>query len=180
MKKYIIILFALVLIAGCVEQEIKSLVIPGHGRHVYQFSHDIRDALEVPVNDPLAIKKVVWQSDRLNIIFNGSSQQDNTYFQVVVINIIAKLQTFFAYEGKILQFPVFYYEDGKWFNSTLEQVAVPDLQGANLWLVGPDTGAVDTLLYSTGNIIYLHGTTYKNLTLAGDKFALVVMGIDSI
>jgi hypothetical protein len=31
-----------------------------------------------------------------------------------------------------------------------------------------------------GNIIYLQGTSYENLTLAGDKFALIVMGIEKV
>ena len=182
MKKFmfIILIVSILSISGCVnEEEIKELRIPGHGNHIYQFSHDIREALKVPVNDPIAIKKSVWQSDRLNIIFNGSSKQDNAYFQVVAINIVSKLQTFFAYEGKLLQFPVFYYENGKWFNST-EEITIPDLEGANLWLVGPNTGAMDTSLFSVDNVIYLQGTSYKNLTLAGDKFALIIMGIDKI
>lgn len=181
MKKFVLIMLVFTLIiSGCTEEkEIKELRIPEHGNHIYEFSNDIREALKVPVNDPIAIKKLVWQSDRLNIIFNGSSQQDNAYFQVVAINIVSKLQTFFAYEGKVLQFPAFYYENGRWFNSTGE-VVLPDLEGANLWLVGPNTGAVDTSLFSIGDIIYLQGTSYKNLTLAGDKFALIVMGIDKI
>jgi hypothetical protein len=169
------------MISGCTEdKEIKELKIPGHGNHVYEFSNDIREALKVPVNDPIAIKKLVWQSDRLNIIFNGSSQQDNAYFQVLAINIVSKLQTFFAYEGKLLDFPVFYYDDKRrWFNST-EEVAIPNLEGANLWLLGPDTGAKDTSLLSIDNIIYLQGTSYKNLILVGDKLALIIMGIDKI
>jgi len=178
----VLILILVMIISGCVEEskEIKELKIPGHGNHIYQFSNDIREVLNVPVNDPIAIKKLVWQSDRLNIIFNGSSKQDNAYFQVVVINIVSKLQTFFAYEGKLLQFPVFYYENGRWFNSTEDEIILPDLEGANLWLMGPDTGARDTSLFSMGDIIYLQGTDYKNLTLAGDKFALLIMGIDKI
>jgi len=30
------------------------------------------------------------------------------------------------------------------------------------------------------NTIFVQGTSYKNLTLAGDKLTLVVMGIDSL
>ena len=182
MKKSLLILLVFTLIiSGCVEEnkEIKELRIAGHGNHIYAFSYDIRESLKIPVNDPIAIKILVWQSDRLNIIFNGSSQQDNAYFQVLAINIVSKLQTFFAYEGKLLRFPVFYYENGKWFNST-EEIIIPDLKGANLWLLGPNTGASDTSLFSVNNIIYLQGTSSKNLTLAGDKFALVIMGIENV
>jgi hypothetical protein len=176
-----IILASIVIISGCTEeQKITELKIPGHGNQVYVFSNDIREVLKVPVSDPIEIQQLVWQSDRLNIIFNGSSQQDNAYFQVVAVNIVFKLQTFFAYEGKILQFPVFYYENDNWFNSTGDKLTVLNLEGANLWLLGPDTGAKSTSLYSLDNIIYLQGTDYKNLTLAGDKFALIVMGVDSI
>jgi hypothetical protein len=49
-----------------------------------------------------------------------------------------------------------------------------------IWLVGPNTGAKETAVNIDGNIIYIQGTSYENLVLAGDKFALIVMGIERI
>lgn len=184
MKKYLILLFMLTLVIGCSEQEpepIKAIMIPGHGQQIYSFEHDIRESLEIPANNEPGIFYTVRESDRLNIVFNGTSDEDNQYFQVVLINIITKLQTYFAYEGKVLnKFPTGYYLEDGWYNATGDRIYSPVFEGATLWMLGPNTGARGTGLILINGTTYLHGTSYQNLTLAADKFVLTVMGIDSL
>ncbi len=171
----------LVLISACVQEEepLTQVRISGHS-HIYQFEHDIRDALKFPVNNIVAVNEMLWNTNKLNVVFNGSSKEDNRYFSVVMVNL-GKLQTFFAYEGKAFNFntfPVYYYTDSKWYNGrTNEAIPRPSLEEATLWLLGPNTGARGNGIILLNNTIYLHGTSYKNLTLAADKLVLTVMGI---
>lgn len=177
-----IIFISVVFISGCTEQqaEIKEITIDGHGNQVYQFSYDIRESQKIASDDPLAISMLVANSDYMNIVFDGSDNQDNGYFQVVLINIVQKLTTYYSYEGKAFSgLPIYYYitENNTivWYNSAQENITEPDLSGTTLWLLGPSTGANETSVRLNNNTIYIQGTSYKNLTLAGDKFALIFM-----
>ncbi|MBI2971259.1 MAG: hypothetical protein HYY37_02455 [Candidatus Aenigmarchaeota archaeon] len=170
------LLVALVLVAGCTSPApVKEITIPGHGSQVYVFTHDIREASKVPANDETGIRSLFTQADAITIVFDGSSSTDNGYFQVVSINVIDKLRTYFAYEGKVMRFSPAYYLGDTWYDADGE-IEKPNLTDA-LWLMGPDTGAAETSLTLDGSIVYLRGTSYKNLTLAGDKLALVVMNV---
>ena len=183
-KKYLILLFMLILVIGCAEQgpePIKAIQLPGHGQQVYAFTHDIRESLEVPANNEVAIYNLVQGSDNLNIVFNGTSQEDGGYFSVVVFNTVSKLITYFTYEGKVLnKFPTAYYLEDGWYNATGDKIISPVFEGPTLWMLGPNTGAKGTGLILINNTIYLHGTTYENLTMAAGKFVLTVMGISSL
>ncbi|MCX6819057.1 MAG: hypothetical protein NT129_03605 [Candidatus Aenigmarchaeota archaeon] len=184
MKKIMIIFIAVILLSGCIEQEqekeIKSITIPGHGQQVYEFSYDIKKSLAVYSNDPASIKGLVWNSSKINIVFNGSNEDDNAYFRVVLINTINKLQAFFAYEGKLIDYDTFYFVDWQWYNKSIDKINKTEFSDTVIWLVGPNTGAKETAVNIEGNIIYIQGTSYENLVLAGDKFALIVMGIERI
>jgi hypothetical protein len=190
MKKILIIIFvvsAFVIVSGCTGQNapITEITIPGHGQQIYQFSYDIRESQAITSDDPLLISLAAANADNINIVFDASSSKDNSYFQVIIINIIQKITTYYSYEGKVfVDFPVYYYIDVNgtrtWYNKTNEEIQKPDLNETTLWLLGPSTGASETSVTLDGNIIYIQGTSYKNLTLAGDKFALIVMGIKEV
>ena len=174
------ILVIVILAAGCIQQEkpVTELKISGHPQ-IYSFSSDLREALKVPATGQMEMQTMFSSSDRIDIVFNGTSTQDNAYFRVVLINIVSKLQTYSVNEGKILEFDTYYFVDGVWYNATNNEIEKPDF-GAAIWLKGPDTGATETSVRIEGNIVTVPGTFYKNLTLAGDKFVLVVFGIDKI
>lgn len=178
------VIIAVILVSGCVsneqEKEITEITISGHGNTVYVFSFDLRKSIAIPSNDPASIREQVWGSDNIVIVFNGSSEKDNAYFRMVMINTIAKFRTFFAYEGKILSYDTFYFEGDQWYNKTLEKIDKPVFEDTVLWLLGPDTGADSTSVDIEGNIIYIKGTSPDDLLMAGDKFALIVMGVENI
>ncbi len=179
MSRYyaVIALLMVILVSGCTEQKpLTEITIPGHGSQVYVFSHDIRESSKVPVNDREGIRNVFLENDEIKIVFDGSSETDNAYFRVVVINIVEKLQAYFAYEGKVLRFKSYYHIGDIWYDGEGE-IGKPDLTNA-LWFLGPDTGAKETSLALKDSTIYLQGTSYRNLTMAGDKLALVVMNVD--
>ena len=182
MRKIIIplILVAMTLIAGCAEQQpITEISIQGHGNEIYTFSNDIRESLLVKTNDPEGIKAIGATFTDMNVVFDGSNQQDNAYFRVVLTNINAKLPLFYSYEGRLISFNAYYFIGDTWYKSA-NQTIEPNFSSPVLWLSGPSTGAKDTSLNLVNNTIYLSGTSYKNLTLAGDKLVLLFFGIDNI
>ncbi|MEM7819430.1 MAG: hypothetical protein QXD48_01215 [Candidatus Aenigmatarchaeota archaeon] len=179
-KKYILLIVILILVSGCIQQkEIKEIMIPGHGNQVYTFENDIREALKVKTNNESGIKEIFLRNDHFNIVFDGSNQQDNAYFRVVLINM-AKIPIYFAYDGRIITFDYYYYIGEQWFNSTDGKITKPELKYPSIWFLGPNTGANETSVNLIDNVIYLQGTSYKNLTLAGDKLTLIVFGIEKI
>lgn len=174
--------FALVmilLVSACVQQqEIKELRIPGHPQ-IYAFSNDLREVLKVPVRDKPEIEALLLQSGSMDIVFNGTSGQDNAYFTIVVLNTVSKLQTYSYNEGKPLNFRSFYFVDEQWYNSTHDEIEKPVL-GTTMWFKGPETGASETSVSAEDNIIIIQGTSYKSLTMAGDRLVLVAFGIERI
>jgi len=179
--RFVLPLIILILVSGCVqEKRLTEFSLPGH-TETYTFTHDIRESYKVPFKGEgvANVKKLDFHGNVINFVFNGSSSEDNKYFSVVVFNIVAKLQPYFAYEGRLMRFPVYYFLPDGWYNSTNEKIEKPNLKeiGPILWLIGPNTGANETSLTLEGNIIYLRGTSYENLTMAADKFVLLVMGV---
>jgi len=180
MKSAALLLVVIFAIAGCVQQtgQITEITLPGHP--VYTFSADVRDSLKYPVSDKEAIRQALLGADKINIIFDGSDAEDNKYFQVVLYNLVTKMQTFFVYEGKIVDFRTYYFIGDQWYNSTGGTIAKPEIEGASIWVKGPNTGGIDNSIIYFDNKIYLQGTTYGNLTLAGDKLALIVLGVERV
>ncbi len=177
--RFVIPLIAIVLIAGCTQQTpITEVMIPGHGSQIYQFSYDIRESVKVAANDEPGIRNLIRNSDRLAIIFNETATgEEKSMFQQLVINVANKLPTYFSYEGKLLAMNVLYYgEDGYLYNGTRERTELPP--DAKVMLLGPTTGATGTSVNIKGDIITLQGMDRKGVVLAGDKLALIVMGID--
>jgi len=176
-----IIIIFVALASGCTENntEIKEIAISGHGSQVYTFANDIREALKVSVNEPIEIKRIFATNSNFVLVFDGSDSQDNAYFRVVLINM-NKIPTYYAYEGRVLSFEYYYYIGDNWYNDTDGNITRPAFAKPVIWLKGPATGATETSLKLENNIIYLQGTSYKNLTLAGDKLTLLSFGIDNI
>ncbi len=172
---------AIVVIAGCTQQRqpVTELSIPGHGTEIYVFANDVYEALTVQSNDPEGIKFAGNTFDHMYIVFDGSSEQDNAYFRVVLVNMLAKVPLYFSYEGRLVSFDTYYFIDEKWYNATGETTK-PEFDSYVLWLKGPNTNALDTSVNIEDRNIYLSGTSYKNLTLAGDKLTLLLFNIDQI
>ncbi|MBI2172812.1 MAG: hypothetical protein HYT73_01205 [Candidatus Aenigmarchaeota archaeon] len=179
MKLYLL-LIGVIIVAGCVEQDssIREVVIPGHAE-IYTFSNDLRDVLEVPINDPAGIREQFF-SNKVNFVFDGSSRQDNAYFTVTMTNIMAKVPAYMAYEGRIIEFTPYYFIGDLWYDRKGEEIERPEFQGPVLWLKGPSTGAEDTSVNIENATITVQGTDYGSLVLAGDRLVLAVMKIDAI
>ncbi len=181
MKK--ILLMLVIMIAGCTttpgQAPITEISIPGHANQIYTFANDIRESLEVSTNDPEGIKAIGNNFTKMNIVFDGSNDVDNGYFRVTLVNFLAKIPIYYSYEGRLVKFDSFYFIDDVWYNSSAEVINEPVFEDPVLWLVGP-SNAEDTSVNLVDNTIYLSGTSYKNLTLAGDKLTLILFGIDKI
>lgn len=181
-KTPLLMLIGVILIAGCVQEQepVTELYVPGHGNQIYAFTNDIRESLLVKTNDPESIKDIGKSLVKLNIVFDGSNEQDNAYFRVVLVNLAAKLPTYYSYEGRLMYFDPYYFIGEKWYNSSSEEIQMPAFSEPVLWFSGPSTGANETSLTLENNTIYLRGESYKGLTLAGDKLALLFFQIDKI
>ena len=171
-----ILLVIVLLISGCVQQQqpVTEVTIPGHP--TYTFSNPIDEALKYPVGNEIEIVRSILKSKELNIVFNGSSAEDDAYFQAVLYNIVTKLQTFFVYQGSILRVQTFYFIGDQWYNLTSNTTA-PDIEGLTIWIRGPNTGATENSIKLENSTIYIQGLTYKNLTLAGDRLVLAALGV---
>src|SRR3989338_6133802 len=166
MKSAAFLLVVIFAIAGCVQQTGPITEITLHGHPTYTFSTDVMDALKYHVSDKEAIRQALLGANKIDIIFDGSDAEDNKYFQVVLYNLVTKMQTFFVYEGKIVDFRTYYFIGDQWYNAT-GNTTKPRIEGTLIWVKGPHTGAVDNSIIYFDNTIYLQGTTYGNLTLAG-------------
>jgi hypothetical protein len=186
MKKLILLLLAAVAIAGCVDQTayepLTELHLTGGGTEVYTFANDIRKTLkEVDVNDPEGIMAIGNSYDKYAIVYNGTDLQDVSYFKIVAINF-AKIPIYYAYLGRVAVFDYYYFSENSWHNATGGEIeSLPDFEDMPaIWMIGPGTGATDTSLNLVNNTIYLSGTSYRNLTMAGDRLSLLFFNIDEI
>lgn len=176
----LIALVSVLVVSGCTEQQpITEVSIPGHGNQIYAFHNDIRESLTVPVNNPAGIKALINSSNGMNLVFDGSSPQDNAYFTVVTTEVTEKISTYYSYEGKLFGFAPYYYMGEQWYDSGGVEINGPP-SGPVLWLLGPSTGANGTSLRLENSTVYLSGDSYKGLTLASDKLALLVFNIDKV
>lgn len=183
MKLAILPILALVLISACVQEQqpVTEVSIPGHP--VYTFSNDVREALQVKTSGSDSIRKLILESRRLTVVFDGSDEKDNGSFQVVGFNVVTKLQTYFVWEGQILSINSYYHIGDNWFgfsNGTTTQIEKPSFSGPVVWMKGPSTGANETSLTLDNSTITLQGLDHKGLTLAGDKLSLIVLGIEKV
>ncbi|MCX6815951.1 MAG: hypothetical protein NT120_03805 [Candidatus Aenigmarchaeota archaeon] len=161
-------------------KKITEITLPDQPNTVYTFSSDVRDALRYPASSTDNIRYVLFNSNKINIVFNGTSAEDDTYFYTVIFNTIWKMQQFFVNNGKLVDFQQFYFINGTWYVSANETTVKPNITGPIIWIRGPNTGALNNSIELINNTIFLQGTTYGNLTLAGDKLALITLGVDDL
>jgi hypothetical protein len=187
MKTAVILLVLIALGMGCVQQtpqnstEITEITLPGHPTYV--FSNDVRTALKYNTSFEDDIGHAIRQSGHLNIIFNGSSTEDDAYFSVVLYNVIEKIQTFFVYEGGLMKVDTYYSINNTWYsagNDTIPYANITALASPIIEIRGPHTGALENSITFNGRRILIQGQSYGNLTLAGDKLALIVMGVKQV
>ena len=178
MNKFAILsIIALVLATGCLqEQPLKEIVIPGQ-EAVYVFSYDIRESVKVASDNDKTIRSLFVDSASMNIVYDGSSNQDNAYFIVALTNIGNKLRPYLANTRRSLDFNYYYYVGDYWYNSTDDIIDRPNLTASTLMLKGPETGATETSVKLANNTIILQGTSYRNITLAADKLSLIIFDV---
>ncbi len=184
MRHVFFALIAIVLAAGCVQQEqpITEISIPGHAQ-IYTFSNDIRQSILVKAENEQEIHSLFQNERHVNIVFNGTDELDNGMFRIALIDINAKIPFYFASQGKGTTIDVYYFISDnvtQWYNFRSEPIPEPELSGLTLWLRGPATGATETSITLQGKTVLLQGTSQKNLSLAADKLVLIVFGINSI
>ncbi|MBI4170158.1 MAG: hypothetical protein HY514_00550 [Candidatus Aenigmarchaeota archaeon] len=184
MRHVFFALIAVVLVAGCVQQDlpITEITIPGHTQ-IYTFNNDIRQSILVKAESEPEIFTLFQNERHLNIVFNGTDELDNGMFRIVLIDINAKIPFYFASQGKGTTIDVYYFisDNGtQWYNFRSEPIPEPALKGLTLWLKGPATGATETSITLQDKTVLLQGTSQKNLSLAADKLVLIVFDINSI
>ena len=104
--KYVVILsiIALALVTGCLqEQPLKEIIIPGQ-EAVYVFTYDIRESVKIASDNEKTIRSLFVDSTSMNIVYDGSSNQDNAYFIVALANVGNKLRPYLANTGRNLDF----------------------------------------------------------------------------
>ena len=172
-------ILAVVLIAGCVQDNpITEIAIPGHP--IYSFSNDVRESIKIGAPDSNTTQLVLLSGRNITIVFNGSSEKDNAVFQVTAFNIVARMQQYYIWEGHVLSVDTYYFMGDKWYNRTAGEIEKPALLDTVIWLKGPETGATDNSVTVNGNIITVQGITAEQVTLAGDKLSLIMLGVDRV
>ncbi len=189
MKRYLILfsVLGLLVVSGCVAKE-KPINVLEQGLTKYSFINDVREILKVDVNAPHDINNILINTKKINVVFDGVSVNDNSYFRVLLTNLLTHFRLYF--ENNAMKLPMietFYYlqdENGQWYTSENKTIPKPSFKEPTLWLKGPNTGATETSIEfkddRNQNIVYLSGTDYKNLTLVGERLSLVIMGINSV
>lgn len=179
----LIAILSIAFVAACLEEQkdpILYIQVSGHG--AYEFTNNVRESIEVPVNDPQTVKALIDNSKKIVIVFDGSDEEDNARFQVSILNTIFKLQDYYAHEGKLLDdFDSYYYIGDRWYNKTNDFVDELHLESDTvLWFKGPNTGAEETSVKIDRNVIFIEGKTGKGIELAADRFILAVFGVNRI
>ena len=171
--KILLFIILLVFISGCVQQtEIREITIPGHANQVYVFSFDIRESIKVKAPDEAAVRNLL-RTDSINILYNGTNEQDLAYFNVALFNIREKLRTFYTYDGILLKFYPFYYTANELVNFSNASISNPTIE-----IRGPNTGATETSVTINNATVLVQGTSSRNLQLAADRLVLAVFDID--
>lgn len=75
-----------------------------YGGIVYEFTTDINRTLDFPVQSEWTIKKMLDEAELIDIKFDGSSAEDNSYFTVVAFNMVSKIKVFYSSMGKKIAF----------------------------------------------------------------------------
>jgi hypothetical protein len=174
------------LASACVQENITSIKLPGQGEQVYEFSYNIKETVQIPVNNADAIKELMDNNEVYAFVFDGSDETDNGRFRVAVINIVTKLTIYYNYERypplTSDNFRAFYFiNNGSgtvWYDSNDQVIQAPVFSGPVIWFKGPNTGANETSVRVNGNIIYVSGSTGRDIERAADRFVLAIFGIN--
>jgi hypothetical protein len=171
--KVLAVLAVIILVSGCVQQqELREIRISGQGNQVYVFSYDIRESVKIKASNETSIRSLL-RTDSINILYNGTNEQDLAYFNVALFNIREKLRTFYTYNGILLKFYPFYYTADSLVNFSNASISNPTIE-----IRGPNTGATETSVTVNEKAVLVQGTASRNLQLAADRLVLVVFGID--
>ena len=189
MKIYAIFVLLAVVVAlsGCTSRGAPINVLQ-QGLTKYQFTDDIRDVLAINVSSLEQIRNGFTNPQKINIVFDGVSRNDNTYFQVAAYNLLVNLRAYYQNNnGETPKISSAYYivdENSDWFGTGDNKTVKPDFTDPTIWLNGPNTGATETSIgIKTGTalrIVYLNGVDGKGIQLSGQRMVLLVMGIDSL
>lgn len=170
-----ILVLAIIVISGCVQEEQKTVVVDGVE---YELYHDVNSALLVDVVEPGDVKRVATRSRSVDIIFDCAAQEDEPVLTVSTLNAVTVLQSYLVYsKNTFANFNTYCFIGDTWYNSTDSEVERPALNGTVLWIKGPNTGAAATSVFAEENTVVIQGTSVRNLTLATDAFSLTVLGI---
>ena len=168
------ILAVIIMVSGCVQQqELREITISGQGNQVYVFSYGIQESVKIKASNETAIQNLLRSTDSINILYNGTNEQDLAYFNVALFNTREKLRTFYTYNGILLKFYPFYYTANELVNFSNASIGNPTIE-----IRGPNTGATETSVTINNATVLVQGTTSRNLQLAADRLVLVVFGID--
>ncbi len=191
---FILLVTLLVFASGCVNQEqpkpleVKEITKDGI---TYEFTNNILDSMNISINNATEIKRIVKYAAAVSIVFNSTTEEDNSYFTVINYNMVGKLTHYYAYSRRKYVDETFYniYTikgdkllkfDRSINNWTESPVGIDNIEWPVLYMKGPNTGASETSvsLDLDGRIVYIQGTNYRNLSLAADRFVLEVLDVN--
>lgn len=177
-------LAAILVVSGCTGSSGNIIKLPGHGDQLYQFSYDVAETLQIPVNSPDSIKQIMDNNDHYTFVFDGSDTADNGRFRVSIINIVTKLKIYYSIEKDVVlgtgNFNAYYFIENnntrEWYLNE-EKVQAPLLRNPTIWLRGPSSGNNETSVNINGNIVYINGASGRGIERAADRFVLAVFAV---
>ncbi len=157
---------ASMLSSGCIFQERNVTSIAIYDTE-YRFNTNLLESLKIPINDPAGAKALFDNATLVCLVFDGSNEQENSYFVVVSYNVVLKLTTYYTN-----------FNDSKNFTACNSSEA--EKADAIIELKGPRTGATDNSVILEGKKVVIQGRTSKELEKAGDRLILAVFGIERL
>lgn len=168
MKKILILFVIAIAISGCADDnEVHKITVDNVN---YQFVTNILESQNVTIENSTYIRNLVKDEDNINIFFDPN-KGDEAIVQEVGINIVVKIQYFYRNVGWEKNFETYF----------LNETSVEDVNGANIWIKGPNTGGNQTKVYLyNNNTIVVEGDTNQELRQAADRLSLTVIGVDKL
>jgi len=149
---------------------------------IYKFSGNITEAWKFNVSYPEDVVMQLRYNNKIAIVFNGSSEEENAQLAKASFNIVTKLQHYYTYsQGHFGGFASIDLND----NAT-DSMLLPD-DATYIYIMGPATGATQNLIHPGSGPavhdmvtkypwIFIEATDYASMAAAADKLVLLVLG----
>jgi len=127
----------------------------------FVFTTNPKEAMRFPSEGEEEIKLLFDRAELVCFDFINQSEEDNAYFAKIGFNLVFKLTRYYSLLGVRKGFKVCKEEP-------------------KILMLGPNSGASRNGIRLENATVVVEATSYKALELAGDKLALIVMGVKEV